>query len=84
MFVSKLSPAGNLLLGTLLGGSDADAGTAIAVDTFGAIWVAGYTASFNFPAASPLQASNHGSFEGFIAKLNNALSALSFSRLRPS
>lgn len=79
VFVSKLNPAGSLLLSTLLGGSGADAGTAIALDASGEVWVAGYTASFDFPTFWPLQASHHGSFEGFVAKLNSSLSALSFS-----
>ncbi len=78
-FVTKLSPAGSFLYGTLLGGSATDTGTAISVDASGDIWVAGYTASFDFPTVTPVQPSNHGSFEGFISRVNNTCSTLLFS-----
>jgi hypothetical protein len=78
-FVSKLSPAGSFLYGTLLGGSDTDCGNAISVEASGEVWVAGYTASFDFPTLDPVQSSNRGSFDDFISELNNTGSALVFS-----
>jgi hypothetical protein len=49
-FVAKLDPAGaKLLYSTYLGGSAADTGLAIAVDSSGAAYVAGSTQSSDFP-----------------------------------
>ena len=57
---------------TLLGGSNSDAALAIAVDSTGAAYVAGFTASYDFPKASPLQSSSGGGNDAFVAKLNPA------------
>jgi len=61
-FVTKLNPAGNqLIYSTYLGGSLDDVGTAIAVDGAGNAYVAGATASPNFPtSASPYQGGLRG------------------------
>jgi uncharacterized protein (TIGR03437 family) len=49
-FVSKLDPTGShLLYSTYLGGNGADSAFGIAVDSTGAVYVAGGTASTNFP-----------------------------------
>jgi len=49
-FVSELDPTGSkLLYSTYLGGSGADGGFAVAVDSTGAAYVAGYTQSPDFP-----------------------------------
>jgi hypothetical protein len=51
-FVSKLNPAGNALVySTFLGGSGAEIGLGLAVDTAG-VYVTGYTASSNFPVST--------------------------------
>ncbi len=55
---------------TLLGGSGADAANAIAVDSTGAAYVAGFTESINFPTSNPVQNFNGGGNDVFIAKLN--------------
>jgi hypothetical protein len=61
---------------TLLGGSSSDAATALAVDFTGAAYVAGYTASFNFPTGSSAQNFNAGGNDIFVAKLNPAGNSL--------
>ncbi len=79
-FVSKLNPVGSALVySTYLGGSTSDYGSAIAVDSSGNAYVAGYTGSSNFPTANPLQANLRGYQNAFVAKLNAAGSALVYS-----
>jgi len=70
-FAVKLGPLGSsLVYATLLGGSGSDASTSLALASAGDIWVAGYTASFDFPVVGAWQSSNHGSFDGFVAHLS--------------
>jgi len=53
-FVAKLAPGGKRLQwATFLGGEGADAATALAVDAYGNVYVAGTTASLDFPATTP-------------------------------
>ncbi|MGO9094328.1 MAG: SBBP repeat-containing protein [Bryobacteraceae bacterium] len=78
-FVTKLNAWGNgLLYSTCLGGSDDAYGTAIAVDSAGDATVAGYTDSGDFPVSNPVQASNAGLYNAFVATLTPAGNALSF------
>jgi len=79
-FVAKLNAAGSALVySTYLGGSSEDWGNGIAVDSAGNAYVTGRTLSTNFPTANPLQASNRGMDDVFVAKLNAAGSALVYS-----
>jgi len=80
-FVAKLSSTGSaLVFSTYLGGSGNDQPIGIAVDKKGNAYVTGATSSLDFPTASPLQgAYGGGSFDGFVAKLNSAGSALVYS-----
>ncbi|OGG43600.1 MAG: hypothetical protein A3F84_24070 [Candidatus Handelsmanbacteria bacterium RIFCSPLOWO2_12_FULL_64_10] len=80
-FVTKLNAAGSTLTySTYLGGSGEDRGIAIAVDGSGSAYLTGYTASTNFPTASPLQATyGGGTDDAFVSKLNAAGSALTYS-----
>jgi Beta-propeller repeat len=55
---------------TLLGGSGFDSATAVAVDSAGSAYVAGFTDSYNFPTLSPAQNYNAGGNDAFVAKLN--------------
>jgi thiamine transporter ThiT len=72
-FVAKLTPAGNaLVFSTLVGGSGADSGNAVAVDQHGNIYVAGETASANFPVFNGLQPHIGGGQDAFLAKFNGA------------
>src|SRR5580658_2409149 len=61
---------------TLLGGSGADAANALAVDSTGAAYIAGFTASYNLPTLNPVQAANGGGNDVFVAKLNSTGNAL--------
>ncbi|MFZ3094438.1 MAG: SBBP repeat-containing protein, partial [Methanothrix sp.] len=80
VFVAKINSAGPALsYSTYLGGGGYDYAKGIAVDGSGNAYVAGYTASTNFPTKNPLQASKAGLNDAFIAKINSAGSALSYS-----
>ncbi|HEV2418706.1 MAG TPA: SBBP repeat-containing protein [Terriglobia bacterium] len=78
-FVTKLDPQGaKLIYSTFLGGSNADAGQAIAIDSAGEAFVTGFTLSADFPTQSPLQGAGGGG-DAFVTKLNAAGSALLYS-----
>src|SRR2546423_10442529 len=62
-----------------MGGSGTDTCYGIAVDGDGNTYVAGETASTDFPLVNPYQPTNHGSNDVFISKLNAAGSALIYS-----
>lgn len=75
LFVTKLNPQGSAILySTVLGGSDDEAGNAIAVDAAGSAWITGETESANFPTQKPLQPADFsaGFQETFAAKLGPA------------
>jgi hypothetical protein len=59
-----------VLYSTLLGGASSDAATALAVDANGSAYVAGFTASYDFPTANAKQGANAGGNDVFVAKLN--------------
>jgi uncharacterized protein (TIGR03437 family) len=60
VFVTKLSPAGAIVYSTYYGGSNDEAPLAIAVDSTGSPYVAGFTTSTDFPLKSPLQSKYGG------------------------
>lgn len=80
-FVAEINPAGTALLySTFLGGSILDNGNAIAVDPSGSAYIAGSTASFDFPTtASAAQAVLGGTYNAFVSKLAPGGSSLSYS-----
>ena len=78
-FIAKIGPSGNALVySTYLGGSFDDFANAIVVDTSGNAYVAGSTASSNFPLQSPFRLYAAG-FDAFITKLGPSGSALIYS-----
>src|SRR5271157_3530994 len=81
VFVTKLDPTGTTLVySTYLGGSgQSDIGYGIAVDASGNAYVTGLTGSSDFPTLNPVQPTNHGSANAFVAKLSPAGSALIYS-----
>jgi len=64
---------------TLLGGAGANSATAIAVDSSGSAYVAGFTDSYNFPTMNASQNYNAGSNNVFVTKLNAAGNGLVYS-----
>jgi hypothetical protein len=78
-FALKLNATGNALLySTYLGGSNYDAGTAIAVDASGNAYIAGDTMSADFPVSNAAQGTFGGQVDAFVTKLTSA-GALSFN-----
>src|SRR5262249_19190048 len=74
-FVATLDPLGaKLLFATYLGGSAADEGRSIAVDTTGTVYLAGTTSSVDFPTANPVQSAAGGGGDAFVAKLTGVVS----------
>jgi beta-propeller repeat-containing protein len=76
-FVTKLDPAGSALVySTFLGGSGADNGSGIAVDTSGNAYITGGTNSPNFPttatAFQPILRGTGGASNAFVAKIVDA------------
>ncbi len=68
-----------LIYSTYLGGSAADSAQSIQVDSNGDAFIAGYTFSSNFPLVNPYQNTIGGGADAFVAELNPAGSALTFS-----
>jgi hypothetical protein len=84
VFVSKLNPAGSTLVySTYLGGGSSggndDIAYGIAVDSTGAAYLTGITASGNFPLVDSFQPINKSFGGPFVTKLNPAGSALVYS-----
>lgn len=85
VFVAKINPAvqgpGSLLMFTYIGGGGADFPTGMAIDREGNIYVAGSTASTNFPiaGAAAKTASGGGATDAFAFKLNPGFDALLYS-----
>jgi hypothetical protein len=74
-FVAKLNSTGSdLLFSTYLGGNDDDRGHGVAVDGSGNAYVAGHTASFDFPTLNAFQSILGGglSYDAFVAKFSSS------------
>jgi uncharacterized repeat protein (TIGR01451 family) len=64
------SGTASLVYSSYLGGSGGDGGTGIAVDKTGYVYVAGITASANFPTLNPYQSTYKGGQDIFVAKID--------------
>lgn len=68
-----------LVYSTYVGGADVDIAYGLAVDKDGNAFIAGYTASIDFPmAGNPVQGSNAGGWDAFVAEFNSS-GSLAFS-----
>jgi hypothetical protein len=79
-FVSVIkADRSGLLYSTFLGGSSADQGLGIAVDSAGDAYVTGLTQSSDFPVKNPAQLAYKGVQDAFVAALNPTGTALLYS-----
>ena len=81
LFISKLSRFGDkLLFSTYFGGNGQDIPTAVATDSAGNLYVAGYTTSPDFPVTTNAAQRNFGgATDAFLLKLDGATGALRYS-----
>ena len=80
-FVTELTPNGALTYFTYLGGTHADEGDGIAVDSTGNVYVTGTTASTDFPTAGAVfqPAYGGGNTDSFVAKIGPGGAPLVYS-----
>lgn len=84
-FVARFSGGGSALdYATYLGGIDDgrnsdDTGYAIAVDASGSAYVAGRTASIDFPVTGSFDVTHNGGYDAFVAKLSPSGGSLMYS-----
>ena len=79
-FVAKLNPSGSALVyATYLGGTGDESQASIAVDAAGSAYVAGMTASPDFPTRNPSQSVFAGYYDAFLTKLSPDGNALIYS-----
>ena len=84
-FVAEINPSGSALVySTYLGGSDVNYGYGITADSVGTAYVLGTTNSTNFPTMNPLQATNGGGYDAFVAKINQPTTTTLSSSQNPS
>lgn len=80
VFLVKLNASGSVMdYSTYLGGSSAEYGNDIAVDTSGNVHVTGRTSSTDFPAVNALYGEKGGSSDVFVTRLNASGSGLEYS-----
>jgi hypothetical protein len=79
-FVTKINFTGEqILYSTYLGGTQADVGQSIQVDSSGNMYVTGYTFSSDFPVMNAEQPTTGGAVDAFVAEIASAGSSLVFS-----
>ena len=80
-YVTKLDPTGGAILySTYLGGTLAEEGTSIAVDSSGNAYMTGSTASSDYPVVNALQPTyGGGPYDAIVSKINSTGSALVYS-----
>ena len=82
-FITVLNPAGDkIVYSSPIGGSRDDMANSVAVDSTGAVYVVGHTASPDLPLKNALRSAFGGSQEGFLTKICDpslVLSTLSMS-----
>jgi len=79
-FLAKLNPTGSALVySTFLGGSGADFGYGVAIDSARNAYVTGQTSSSDFLTANPFQPALSGTFDAFVTKVDSSGTVLSYS-----
>jgi hypothetical protein len=79
-FLSKITPTGSTLVySTYLGGSQDDTARSLAVASDGSVYVAGTSASQDFPTVAPLQDAMHGFTDVYVSKFSPSGRSLLFS-----
>jgi MYXO-CTERM domain-containing protein len=79
-FAAELNSAGGLVFSTYVGGGGDDTAWAVAKGAAGSVWIAGRTASANFPLfGGPYQGNNAGSGDAFLAQLNGSGTGVLYS-----
>ncbi|MFQ6009213.1 MAG: SBBP repeat-containing protein, partial [Candidatus Zixiibacteriota bacterium] len=79
VFVTKLSPSGNLVYSTYLGGAGSDDGYGIAVDDSGNAYVTGWTHSSNFPTTDCAYDTIFNGSDVFVTKFSATGDSLVYS-----
>lgn len=79
VFVVKLSPSGDIIYSTIVGGSDVDLARGFALDKKGSIYVTGRTKSKDFPTKNPYDDSHNGTWDAFVFKISPEEDKLIFS-----
>ena len=79
VFVTKLTPSGELVYSTFIGGSEADVGYGIAVDASGNAYVTGDTRSRDYPLVGQIQEALGGVSDVFVSKISADGSRLVYS-----
>lgn len=74
-YVTKVSPSGQIVWSTLLGGSSGDDAWDVAVDGYGSAWVTGTTDSSDFPLVNPTD-DTLDDCDAFLAKISSDCSLL--------
>jgi hypothetical protein len=80
-FLTKLSPAGQILYSTFIGGSSYDFGMGISVIDTSIVCLAGSTSSADFPAAEGSVITVKGGYDVFIIKLDLTQDTIIFSKV---
>ena len=80
-FVAKLNPTGELVYAGYIGGTGADSGASIAVDSQGAAYITGFTSSTEatFPVTVGPDLRSNGRTDAFVAKINPSGTALVYA-----
>jgi hypothetical protein len=72
-FITKFNPAGSALeFSTFLGGSSGEVVSDLVLTSNEDLYIAGGTSSADFPMVNPVQSSNHGGADAFIAIISQA------------
>ncbi|HVR85207.1 MAG TPA: SBBP repeat-containing protein [Planctomycetota bacterium] len=78
-FVAKFTPTGSLVYSTTVSGTRGAMASGVAVDSTGAVYLAGTTGSADFPVQNAFQTTLQGSENGYVLKLDPTASTLVYS-----